>query len=50
MNNNIISKIGWSVELLFVEPVMEMKGDSDTTSSSSSTTSIYPPINMILNS
>ena len=49
MNNNIISKIGWNVEHLFVQPVMNMKGDSATTSSSSSTTSNYPPINMILN-
>ena len=39
MNNNINSKIEWKVELLFVEPAKEMKGDSNTTSFSSSTTS-----------
>jgi len=44
MINNIIIEIGWMVELLFVEPVKEMKGDSTTTSSSISTVGNYPPI------
>jgi len=44
MNNNIISKIGWNVELLFVPPMIEMERDSATTSSSSSTTSNHPPV------
>jgi len=46
MKNSITSKIERKVELLFVEPVKEMKGDRTTTSSSSSTTSNYPAITL----
>ena len=46
----MINKIEWKVELLFVEPVKEMKRNSTTTFSSSSATSYYPPINITLNS
>jgi len=49
-NKRSLNKIEWKVELLFIEPVMEMKGNSATTSSSSITTSNYPPITMTLNS
>jgi hypothetical protein len=50
MKNNMINKIEWKVELLFVEPVTEMKGDSTTSFSSSSSTNNHPPINITLNS
>ena len=46
MKNYIIRKIEWKVELLFVASFMEMKGDSTTSSSSSITTSNYPPITL----
>ena len=46
MKNNIISKIESKVKLLFVASFMEMKGDSTTSSSSSITTSNYPPITL----
>ena len=50
VKNNIISKMVWKVELLFVLPVMEMKEYITTTSSSFSITNNYHPTIITLNS